>query len=137
MVVTGAWWDFVDAIAPHRIGAYLLRNYEASMKLVMIDWSRSDDRWKRRAAIICQLGFKESTDLDLLYACIEPNLEERDFFIRKAIGWALRAHAWTDPDEVSRYVREHDSRLSALSRREALKNIDRLQRTKPSIASQT
>jgi len=59
----------------------------------------------------------------LLYACIEPSLAERDFFIRKAIGWALRGLAHTDPDEVVRYVRANESRLSPLSRREALKNI--------------
>ena len=137
MIVTGAWWDCTDAIAPHRIGDYLLRGYPESMTPVMIQWSRSTDRWKRRSAIICQLGFKEATDLGLLYACIEPNLDDRDFFIRKAIGWALRDYAWTDPDEVSRYVREYDSRLSALSRREALKNIERPRQTKPSTASQS
>src|SRR5687767_6848487 len=124
MVVTGAWWDLVDVIAPHRIGAYLLRDYPELITATMLDWSRSDDLWKRRSAIICQLGFKDATNLELLYACIEPNLDHRDFFIRKAIGWALRAYAWTDPDEISRYCREHDSRLSPLSRREALKNID-------------
>jgi 3-methyladenine DNA glycosylase AlkD len=86
MIVSGAWWDFVDAIAPHRIGGYLLRGYPVSIKPVMIAWSRSDDRWKRRSAIICQLGFKDATDLGLLYGCIEPNLDEREFFIRKAIG---------------------------------------------------
>jgi 3-methyladenine DNA glycosylase AlkD len=136
MIVTGAWWDFTDAIAPHRIGDYLLRTYAESLKPVMIAWSRSDDRWKRRSAIICQLGFKEATDLELLYACIEPNLDEGDFFIRKAIGWALRAYAWTDPAEISRYVREQDSHLSTLSRREALKNIERPRRAKPSTAPQ-
>ena len=68
-------------------------------------------------------SFKGETDLKLLYANIEPNLQDRDFFIRKAIGWALRAYAWTDPREVARYVREHEDRLSGLSRREALKNI--------------
>ncbi|TMF32085.1 MAG: DNA alkylation repair protein, partial [Chloroflexi bacterium] len=67
--------------------------------------------------------FKHETDLDLLYANIEPNLADREFFIRKAIGWALRQYAWTDPDEVARYVRAYQARLSGLSRREALKNI--------------
>jgi 3-methyladenine DNA glycosylase AlkD len=58
-----------------------------------------------------------------VYANIEPNLADRDFFIRKAIGWALRQYAWTDPKEVARYVRSNEDRLSGLSRREALKNI--------------
>jgi 3-methyladenine DNA glycosylase AlkD len=79
--------------------------------------------WKRRAAILCQIRFKRDTDLDLLYACIEPNLPHTDFFIRKAIGWALRQYAWTDPKEVTRYVDANRDRLAGLSIREALKNI--------------
>jgi len=59
----------------------------------------------------------------LLYANIEPNLADRNFFIRKAIGWALRSYAWTDPEEVARYVAANEARLSGLSKREALKNI--------------
>jgi len=86
-------------------------------------WSRSRDMWKRRTAILCQLSFKSDTDLTLLYDCIEPNLDDREFFIRKAIGWALRQHAWTDPGEVRRYVTRNKARLSPLSVREALKNI--------------
>ena len=122
MIVTGAWWDYVDHIAGRRIGL-LLRNHPAPMSRLMRRWSRSDDMWKRRTSIICQLGFKERTDLTLLYDCIEPNLDDREFFIRKAIGWALRQHAWTDPKEVQRYVRARENQLSGLSRREALKNI--------------
>jgi 3-methyladenine DNA glycosylase AlkD len=61
--------------------------------------------------------------LELLYACIEPSLGARDFFLQKAIGWALRQYAWTDCTEIKRYVRLNRTRLSALSRREALKNI--------------
>jgi 3-methyladenine DNA glycosylase AlkD len=59
----------------------------------------------------------------LLYACIEPSLGSSEFFLRKAIGWALRQHAWTDPGEVQRYVRRNRDRLSGLSIREALKNV--------------
>lgn len=93
------------------------------MKPLMRRWSTDANLWKRRVSIICQLKFKRETDLNLLYANIEPNLGDRDFFIRKAIGWALRQYAWTDPVEVARYVRENERRMSALSRREALKNI--------------
>jgi len=57
-------------------------------------------------------------------------LEEREFFIRKAIGWGLRQYAWTDPDEVERYVTAQADRLSGLSRREALKNITRIRRAR-------
>jgi 3-methyladenine DNA glycosylase AlkD len=122
MIVTGAWWDYVDAIASRRIGP-LLQRYPGRMSRLMLRWSHSPDLWKRRTSIICQLSFKERTDLPLLYACIEPSLDDGEFFIRKAIGWALRQYAWTNPGEVQRYVREHRDRLSGLSQREALKNI--------------
>jgi 3-methyladenine DNA glycosylase AlkD len=122
MIVTGAWWDYVDAIAAHRLGP-LLRRFPREMRKQMRAWSRSDDLWKRRSAILCQLTFKKDTDLDLLYAVIEPALDSREFFLRKAIGWALRQYAWTDPKEVRRYVREHEKELSLLSKREALKNV--------------
>lgn len=122
MIVTGAWWDVVDPLAAHGVGS-LLRRYPRPISAKMRSWSRSDDLWKRRTSIICQLGFKDSTDLQLLYACIEPSLKSKEFFIRKAIGWALRQYAWTNPGEVRRYVREHQNSLSPLSRREALKNL--------------
>jgi 3-methyladenine DNA glycosylase AlkD len=89
----------------------------------MLAWSRGASLWKRRSAILCQIRFKTDTDLDLLYRCIEPSLPSKEFFLRKAIGWALRQHAWTDPAEVRRYVHENEARLSPLSRREALKNL--------------
>ena len=122
MIVTGAWWDYVDALATQRLGD-LLRRHPGPMKKAMRRWSRDEDLWKRRSAILCQIGFKRDTDLDLLYACIEPSLASGEFFLRKAIGWALRQYAWTDPDEVVRYVRAQGDRLSGLSRREALKNV--------------
>ncbi len=121
MIVTGAWWDHVDEAA-HHVGQ-MLRSYPEQIRPVMRAWSTDDNQWKRRVSIICQISFKKDTDLELLYANIEPNLDDHGFFIRKAIGWALRAYAWTDPDEVARYVRTHESQLSGLSRREALKNI--------------
>ena len=121
MVVTGAWWDYVDEIAG--LAGDLLRKHPTQIRPRMRAWSTDVNMWKRRVSIICQLSFKRETDLELLYANIEPNLSDREFFIRKAIGWALRQYAWTDPKEVARYVRAHDSQLSGLSRREALKNI--------------
>jgi 3-methyladenine DNA glycosylase AlkD len=123
LITTGAWWDYVDAVAPH-VGN-LLRTYPEKVGSVMRTWSTDKDMWKRRASIICQVSFKKDTDRDLLYANIEPNLADRNFFIRKAIGWALRAYAWTDPQEVARYVAANEARLSGLSKREALKNVSR------------
>jgi 3-methyladenine DNA glycosylase AlkD len=123
MITTGAWWDYVDEIS-HHVGN-LLRSHPDEIGPVMRAWSTDKDLWKRRVSIICQISFKKDTNLELLYGNIEPNLPERNFFIRKAIGWALRAYAWTDPDEVSRYVAANEVRLSGLSRREALKNINK------------
>jgi 3-methyladenine DNA glycosylase AlkD len=121
LVTTGAWWDHVDELAT--VIGELLRKHPKRIRPLMRRWSTDTNIWKRRVSIICQLRFKRDTDLELLYANIEPNLADREFFIRKAIGWALRQYAWTDPKEVTRYVREHEAQLSGLSRREALKNI--------------
>ncbi|HEV1991447.1 MAG TPA: DNA alkylation repair protein [Candidatus Dormibacteraeota bacterium] len=121
MIVSGAWWDYVDALA--QVVGELLRSHPKKIRPVMRAWSTDANLWTRRVSIICQLSFKRDTDLELLYANIEPNLSHRDFFIRKAIGWALRQYAWTNPLEVARYVRDHEAQLSGLSRREALKNI--------------
>ena len=122
MIVTGAWWDYVDTIAGQRLWV-LQENDRPAMTKAMLAWSHDRDMWKRRSSILCQLRAKEKTDLDLLYTCIEPSLESKEFFLRKAIGWALRQYAWTDPDEVRRYVAANEGRLSGLSKREALKNI--------------
>lgn len=121
MIVSGAWWDYVDEIAGHRLWV-LLQNDRAAMTPTMLAWSTDADMWKRRSSIICQLPAKAATDLDLLYACIEPSIGSTEFFLRKAIGWALRQYAWTDPDEGARYVAANADRLSGLSKREALKN---------------
>jgi 3-methyladenine DNA glycosylase AlkD len=121
MIVNGAWWDYVDTIAANCVGI-ILKRFPKPIGREMRQWSRSPDMWKRRTSILCQLKFKQHTDLDLLYSCIEPSIESREFFLRKAIGWALRQYAWTDSQEIRRYVREHD-RLSPLSKREALKNL--------------
>jgi len=122
MIVSGAWWDYVDAIATQRLWA-MLQHDPAAMKRRMLLWARDDDLWKRRSAILVQIKAKAETDLDFLYACIKPSLASKEFFLRKAIGWALRQYAWTDPAEVMRYVAANEGRLSGLSRREALKNI--------------
>ena len=122
MIVTGAWWDYVDAIASQRLWT-ILENEGEPMKRSMRGWSTDADLWKRRSAILCQLKAKDRTDLELLYACIEPSLDSKEFFLRKAIGWALREYAKTDAAGVRRYVASHAARLSGLSQREALKNV--------------
>jgi 3-methyladenine DNA glycosylase AlkD len=122
MIVDGAWWDHVDALATHHL-SLILANEPAKMRRTMLAWSRDADMWKRRSSILCQLPFKAKTDRELLYACIEPSIGRSEFFLRKAIGWALRQYAKTDPDEVVRYVETNRARLSGLSVREALKNV--------------
>lgn len=120
MIVTGAWWDLVDAVAPYRLGA-LLDRYPRGMTTTMRQWAAGADVWKRRAAIISQLKRKQATDVDLLFDTIEPSIGESEFFLRKAIGWALREYAKTDGEVVLRYVETNRRRLSPLSRREALR----------------
>ena len=123
MIVSGAWWDYVDDLAVHHIGP-MLGSHPAPLAKAMRAWSLSDDMWKRRTSIICQVALKDAIDLKLLYDCIEPSLASKEFFLRKAVGWALRAHAWRDPDEIVRYVAARGDRLSGLSRREALINVE-------------
>ena len=122
LVVDGAWWDYVDRIAPAALG-HLLRSHPQPMGTLMRVWARDGNIWRRRAALLCQLGFKEDTDPALLHDCLSPNFGHEEFFVQKAMGWALRARARSDPDEVRRYVATHESALSKLTRREALKNI--------------
>jgi 3-methyladenine DNA glycosylase AlkD len=124
LVVTGSWWDTVDSAA-HLVGD-LLRRFPEPTRTAMLAWAGDDDLWKRRVSIICQLGFRADTDLTLLYSCIEPSLGRSEFFLRKAIGWALRDLAWSSPAEVERYVRENVPRLAPLSVREATKHLARL-----------
>ncbi|MFD2422444.1 DNA alkylation repair protein [Amycolatopsis pigmentata] len=121
LIVTGAWWDYVDEVAIHRVGP-LLRTDQGTLTPVIRRWANDDDRWRRRSSVICQVGSKKDTDIGLLTATVEANLGGRDFFLRKAIGWALRDYAKTDPGWVSAFVATHPG-LSPLSRREALKNV--------------
>jgi 3-methyladenine DNA glycosylase AlkD len=122
MIVSGAWWDYVDAIATQQIGE-LLAGDPAKIAGVLRDWALGRDLWKRRTAILAQLKFKSDTDLDLLYHCILASAHSKEFFLRKGIGWALREYAKTNPEEVKRFVRQHETLLSPLTRREALKNL--------------
>jgi len=121
LVVTGAWWDFVDELAARRVGP-LLRAHPEEVTPVVRAWSTDPDRWRRRVSVICQLGSKAATDLDLLGDAIEANAADPDFFLRKGIGWALRQHSRVDPGWVRAFVDSHPE-LSALSRREALKHL--------------
>ncbi|WP_410634465.1 DNA alkylation repair protein [Amycolatopsis sp. cmx-4-83] len=121
MIVSGAWWDHVDELAIRRIGP-ILRADRPRLTPVLLRWAADPDLWRRRTAIICQVGAKEETDTDLLTRAIEPAIAEPEFFLRKGIGWALREYAKTAPNWVRSFVDDHPG-LSGLSRREALKHI--------------
>ena len=126
IVMSGAWWDYVDEVATHRLRE-LLELYPKDIARSMRSWSRDENMWKRRSAILCQINRKEETDLRLLFDCIDPNLSHPDFFIRKGIGWALRSLAWTNLKVVEDYVNRNSDRISRLSASEALKNAHRSQ----------
>lgn len=121
---TGAWWDLVDDLAAHQVAPVLLADRSAATPVVR-GWATSDDLWVRRTAILSQLPAKGDTDTALLAHCLDTNLPGStfggQFFIRKAIGWALREFAKTDPEWVRDYVATRE--LAPLSRREALKHL--------------
>lgn len=121
LIVTGAWWDHVDEIAARRVGP-LLRAHRPTVDPIMRRWATDPDLWRRRTSIICQLKAAEDTDTELLTYCVEANLDDRDFFIRKGIGWALRQFARTEPSWVRTFVDTHPT-LSPLSRKEATKHL--------------
>lgn len=121
LIVEAAWWDIVDELSL-RIGL-LLQRYPKPLSRTLRRWARSDDLWLKRTAIIAQRGLKQQTDIPLLFDCIEPALDSGEFFLRKAIGWALRDLARTNPSAVLAYVETHQERLSPLSKREALKHL--------------
>lgn len=121
MIVEGAWWDLVDEIATNRIGP-IFRAHPKTMRPMMLRWAKDANMWKARTAILCQCRSREETDAKFLYACIEPSIGSKEFFLRKAIGWSLREYARYDMKEVKRYVKKNEARLSGLSKREALKH---------------
>ena len=126
LVETGAWWDVVDEVAAHLVGG-VLAAYRADVTPVVRAWGSDDHLWVRRTALLSQLTHRQDTDTDLLDHVLAANLEGSphgsEFFVRKAVGWALRAYGATDPAWVRDWVARHEDRLSGLSRREALKHL--------------
>lgn len=124
LVRSGAWWDLVDDLATHHVAPVLQEDPVLATPIVQA-WATDEDMWLRRTAILSQLLAKGATDTALLEHALTANLPGSrfgaEFFIRKAIGWALREHAKTDPTWVREFVDTHE--LSPLSRREALKHL--------------
>lgn len=122
-ITTKSWWDTVDFLASHMAGSYFLL-YPAEAEAETTRWVKGENMWLQRSALLFQLKYKTQTDTELLYAHICALAEEKDFFIRKAIGWVLREYAKTDQASarsVSNFLASNQ--VSALSRKEALKYL--------------
>lgn len=122
LVREGQWWDLVDPVASHLVGGALLKQ-RAVVAPVLERWIEDEDLWIRRTAVLAQLTHKRETDLEQLFRFCLARAHEREFFMAKAIGWALRQHAHTDPDVIRTFLAEHGAELQPLSRREASKHL--------------
>ncbi|TAE07534.1 MAG: DNA alkylation repair protein [Bacteroidetes bacterium] len=120
LIITNSWWDSVDYLAP-RIAGKLFSRFPEQIERYTSRWIESDNFWLQRSAIIFQLAYKTKTDSALLFAYVERRKDSKEFFIQKAIGWALRQYARSAPQAVRDFVNHTD--LAPLSRREALKHL--------------
>lgn len=120
MITHKSWWDTVDNIS-HSVGIHFKRYPEVREKY-LAKWRTSNNFWLRRTAILFQLDYKKETDFDLLGEIIRENLDSKEFFINKAIGWSLRQYARVDPKAVKKFV--DSTPLHPLSRREAMKHFE-------------
>ncbi|MFE5680445.1 DNA alkylation repair protein [Streptomyces erythrochromogenes] len=121
LITTVPWWDTVDLLAVHTVGPLVAA--DPDLALVMDEWIGGEDLWLARTALLHQLRHKDATDAGRLFAHCRRQAGHPDFFLRKAIGWALREYAKTDPDAVRAFVDAERATLSPLSVREALKNL--------------
>ena len=120
MITQKSWWDTVDFIAANLVGKYFLKWPDKKSEFIK-KWDASSDMWLNRTAIIFQLTYKEKTDTKLLFELIENHKHSNEFFIQKAIGWALRQYARTDANAVIEFVNKTE--LKPLSKREAMKHL--------------
>ena len=120
LVLTKSWWDTVDFLSKN-IGAIVIK--EPDLIETMKTWSLETNIWLRRVSILHQLSLKEKTNTKLLEEVILNNINDEEFFIQKAIGWALREYAKTDENWIINFIEQYQNQLSALSYREAIKNI--------------
>lgn len=120
LITTKSWWDTVDALAAKPVGI-LGAKFPDTIPAEMDKWAVSDNMWLRRTAILFQLKYKKETDEQRLYTYIRQNANSKEFFIQKAIGWALREFSKTNPDSVKNFI--ESTELAALSRREGLKYL--------------
>ncbi|MFW2382718.1 MAG: DNA alkylation repair protein [Acidimicrobiales bacterium] len=121
LIETKSWWDTVDALAVHVVGPIV--RADPSLQVDMDRWIEDDNIWVARTAILHQLMWKDQTDAERLFRYCDLRAADTQFFIRKALGWALRQYARTDPDAVRTYVEANEDRLSGLTKREAMRWI--------------
>lgn len=117
-ITTKSWWDTVDMLATHIVGA-LASLYPDEAQRMLHQWRNSDDIWLRRTTILYQLKYKQQTNVDLLFEIIEENKHDNEFFIQKAIGWSLREYSKTDAAKVIEFI--DSANIMGLARREGLK----------------
>ncbi|MEO0997286.1 MAG: DNA alkylation repair protein [Pseudomonadota bacterium] len=122
LITEGAWWDLVDGVAANCVGLVLLREREATRPLLE-RWVDDEDLWVRRTALLAHLTHKSETDRAQLFDHCRRRMHEKAFFIRKAIGWALRQYARTAPDAVRAFALQHREAMSGLTFREATKYL--------------
>ena len=120
LVLDRSWWDSVDPLA-HVVGVLVLNHRELAAE--MDRWIEDDNRWIVRVALLHQLSWKGATDTERLFGYCRRRGGDEDFFIRKAIGWALRDFAHTHPEDVRDFVARHGAELSSMSVSEATKNL--------------
>jgi 3-methyladenine DNA glycosylase AlkD len=121
MIRTKSWWDTVDHLASNLVG-HLLKAHPPLIE-VADTWVHDPYLWIRRSALLFQLKWKSATDTQRLFHYSKELAHEKEFFIRKAIGWALRQHSKTDPTAVASFISQHRGLLSPLSIKEASKYI--------------
>ncbi len=124
LIREGAWWDLVDAAAAWLVSPLYLRDRSA-VRPTLDRWRDSDDLWLRRSALLAHLKHREETDREALFADIEALAHEKEFFIRKAIGWVLREYSYAEPEAVKAFLEAHRAELSGLSFREGAKQLVR------------
>ena len=120
LIVTKSWWDTVDLLAKV-VGSLVIRieGYEQ----IMLEWSKDSNIWLKRVAILYQLSLKDKVDKQILDKILVNNLGDNEFFINKAIGWALRDYSKFDPEWVREFIKKKRDNMANLSIREASKYI--------------
>jgi 3-methyladenine DNA glycosylase AlkD len=123
LILQKSWWDTADWLISKFVGSILLRTASVDERRAFARQQyASKNIWQQRTAILLQLSYKNNTDVELLLECCRACSSSKEFFVQKAIGWALRQYARTAPDVVKEFC--STTKLPTLSRKEALKHID-------------